>query len=158
MLDHIKLNGSQHDQKIYSEIYGKFGASTGRSKMTIYEALSSGHPELVENYFLRPNLGEYLSDWIIHAIKFSTIDCLEVLLEERVPLPSTAELERAYSKISPEEASVVAELIEHFEYLYYEDGICIYGPIGCNPRKFADTNNAVNDSWIQTECSPLLIE
>jgi hypothetical protein len=127
LLNHIKLHSSPHDSKVYYDMYD------GDISMTIREALAKNVEKLVENFFLRRNIGPYQPDWILFAIKFSKLECLEILLEERVPLPTDAELEAAYKFIASTDKTAKIAKIESFKK-FYKDRICIHGPIGCKPE------------------------
>lgn len=67
--------------------------------VTMREALIGKNGPRVQAFFGRPEYTRnmYDSKWIIFAIKFSNLGCLELLLQERVPLPTEAELNAAYS-------------------------------------------------------------
>ena len=169
MLDHIKLHDSPHDSKVYYDMYD------GDISMTIREALAKNVEKLVENFFLRRNIGPYQPDWILFAIKFSTLGCLEILLKERVPLPTDAELEAAYKFIASTDKTAKIAKIESFKK-FYKDRICIHGPIGCKPETqntedsddiddldFGDSDDEAvinapldkNDPLFKSECNPL---
>lgn len=77
--------------------------------MTIREALLAGKANLVKSFFTKPEFTVYDSKWILHAIKFSTRACLKILLEERVPLPTAAELTAAYALQKEQGAKLLVE-------------------------------------------------
>ena len=93
LLDLLKFEPGSADQQEHDTLF-----MTDKD-MTMREALMLQRPILVEAYFTRPTVvrSDYDPKWIIFAIKFSTKECLKILLEERVPFPSVEDLNAAYA-------------------------------------------------------------
>ena len=130
-LNLIKLTTNSHDNEVYKKIFDD------DDKMTIREAIFSKNDLWLEFKFLENDIGIYQSDWILTAIKHSTHDCLKILLEERVPLPSKTDLEAACMALRNSKSCIALDIIEEYRKFYREDGICKEGPHGCDPVTYA---------------------
>lgn len=104
-------------------------------KMTVREAIMSGNFTYLAGMFLNEDIGVYEKDWFRLAIKFCGIRCVNTLLIERVPLLSKNELYAALTWVSADDAKALSNELERFSQ-YYNNGLCIDGPLGCDEAKY----------------------
>lgn len=111
ILGSLKLTNDPIDQMNFAEI----------KDLSMDKIIKKKDLWAVETKFLDRNLVRD-SDWILKAIKYNCIDCLRILLEERVPLPSANQITAALNK-SRCNVDEYMNLYEKYAQFYSETGL-----------------------------------